>query len=320
MSDTMKALAVTELGKRAAMLDMPVPRIADDQVLIRVHYSGVSIGTEMWIAHGKRSDYGDVPFVNGYQVTGEIAALGRDVEGHTEGDMVACFVSGAHSQYAVGRADYLHKLPDVSLAKTASLFVQPSVGANGLNMAGLNCGDTVVVIGQGLIGQAMAQLCRLRGAYVIATDVEPSRIEIARRYCADEVLNAGDGPIHKQIKSRFEWGVDMVVESTGFDRLIDDALQCCNNRGKFIFLGFCPGAATYTFAHAHTRQITTFYPCFIGSHASREGVLRLMASGMLQIDPLITHLTPWTEAETLYNQLFTEQRDTFNGIVFDWRA
>ena len=62
---TMKAIAVTELCKRAELRDMPMPTVGEKQVLVRTHYSGVSVGTEMWIAHGRRNDYGPVPFVNG---------------------------------------------------------------------------------------------------------------------------------------------------------------------------------------------------------------------------------------------------------------
>ena len=69
MEKTMNALTVTELGKKAELVEMPRPECDDDGVVIKTAYSGVSVGTEMWIAHGKRKDYGEVPFVNGYQAT-----------------------------------------------------------------------------------------------------------------------------------------------------------------------------------------------------------------------------------------------------------
>ncbi|MAE61849.1 MAG: hypothetical protein CMJ49_10905 [Planctomycetaceae bacterium] len=283
---TMKALAVTELSRRAELIDRPIPRIADDQVLIRVHYSGVSIGTEMWNAHGRRKDYGDVPFVNGYQVTGEIESLGNNVDGFNVGDLVACFVSGAHAQYAVGRTEYLHKLADPAIAKTASLFVPPAVAANGLNMTGLNCGDAVLIIGQGLIGQAAAQLCRLRGAHVLASDIQPDRLELSRQYCADDVIDARSAPTCEQLKQRDIGRIDMVIESTGFEPLIDEAMQCCSPGSKLMFLGFAPDKPAFTYAVPHTKQIQAYFPCFIGSHASRQGVFRLLAAGKLDIDPL----------------------------------
>ena len=317
---TMKAIAVTELCKRAELRDMPMPTVGEKQVLVRTHYSGVSVGTEMWIAHGRRNDYGPVPFVNGYQVTGEIAQLGQGVEGFAEGDLVACFVRGAHGQYALGSADLCHKLSNATSAKAAALFVQPAVGANAINTAGINCGDTVVITGQGLIGQATAQLCRLRGAYVIAADVAPQRLVMSARYCADRVIDATKGPVHEQIKAEYPWGVDVVIESTGFEKLIEDALQCCGNKGKMVFEGWFPGSVTYNFHLGHARMITAYYPAFIGPRANQAGVIRLIESGKLDIEPLVSDLVPWRDGEAVYNRLFGKDRDSFNGIVFDWTA
>lgn len=323
---TMNALMVTELGRRAELRTIPLPRPAEGEVLIRVHYSGVSVGTEMWIAHGKRHDYGAPPFVNGYQVTGEVVEIGGDGDGQAEGaatdvavgSMVAAFVSGAHAQFVTAKRPLVHALPDAQCARPAALFVQPSVAANALNEAGVAAGDTVLVVGQGLIGQATAQLARLRGAYVIASDVSDERLEISRRHCADWVIDANDGPVSKQLRERFANGVDVVLESTGFEALLDDALRCCRSGGRFVFEGFYPGQIRYDFSVAHSKQLRAYYPVFIGPPPVREGVLRLIATGHLAMDALISHPTPWREAEDVYNALFTDQRHHFNGIVFDW--
>lgn len=323
MSDpTMQALAVVELGKRAELRDMPRPRPDDDSALVKVHYSGVSVGTEMWIATGRRKDYGEVPFINGYQATGEIVELGKNVAGFAVGDLVAAFCAGSHAQYVTGNKAYLHKLPDAALARPAALFVQPSVGANALSMAGVNSGDTVWVVGQGLIGQATAQLARLRGAYVITSDVSPERLRLSRQHCGDWVIDASaveGGSVAKEIKTRFPGGVDVCVESTGFQALLDDALESVAWGGRFVFEGFYPDTVTYNFSLPHGKQLKAFYPVFIGSHANQAAAIRLMGHGLLHMEPLISHAVKWSESAALYNRLFTKERDTFNGIVFDWR-
>jgi threonine dehydrogenase-like Zn-dependent dehydrogenase len=74
----------------------------------------------------------------------------------------------------------------------------------------------------------------------------------------------------------------------------------------------------YNFSIPHTKQLRAFYPCFIGSRASQEGVLRLLANGHLDMTPLISHTPKWSECAELYNRLFTTERDHFNGIVIDW--
>jgi len=320
MSETMKALAVTELCKRAELRDMPRPQAGANEVLVKTHYSGVSVGTEMWIAYGRRNDYGDVPFVNGYQATGEIVEVGEGVEEFAPGDLVAVFCRGAHAEYVVGSASLTHKLPDHSIAACASLFVQPSVGTNALNLAEVSAGDNLLVVGQGLIGQCTAIVARLRGAYVVASDISPERLEISRNHCADWTIDAGGAPVSQQVSERFPGLMDVVMESTGFQQLLNDAFACCRHGGKFIFEGWYPDNVQFDFQVPHGKQLKAFFPVFIGPRPIQQSVLRWMASGHLDMRPLISHQVRWQESEVLYNQLFTPQRDHFNGIVIDWTS
>jgi len=321
---TMKSVVVVELGRRAELLDVPVPQPARGEVLLRVRYSGVSIGTEMWIATGRRLEGRTVPFpAAGYQATGEIVALGEGVEGFSAGQRVVAFCTASHSQFAVAGAQYVHRLPEGAPEKACALFVMPCVGAHALNHARVQTGEDVLVVGQGLIGQCTAQLARLRGAYVVASEVSPQRMAVSRRHCADWVVDARQGPVWELTRERFPDGFDVVLESTGLQELVEDAMRCVRagglgQGGRFVFEGWYPGAIAYTFHLPHSRQLQCFYPSFIGPRRDREGVLRLIASGALRIEPLISHVVPWRESAGIYNRLFTEERNRFNGIVFDW--
>lgn len=318
MNETMNALAVTVLGERAELRAMPRPTARENEVVIKTWYSGVSVGTEMWIGCGKRNDYGEVPFVNGYQATGEVVEVGPNVTSVAVGEVVATFCNGAHSEYVRGSIFLTHRLGNPQSARAASLFVQPSVGANALSMANVNTGDTVLVIGQGLIGQCTARLARLRGAHVIVSDISPERLEYSRAHCADWAIDANAGAVSEQLRERFPDGVDVVLESTGFQKLLDDAIQCCTAGGRFVFEGWYPGDVQYNFQAAHEKQLRAFYPCFIGGYANQQGVIRLIESGLLGIESLASHVVSWRASEAIYNQLFTPQRDSFNGIIFDW--
>ncbi len=316
---TMIALAVTELTMRAELREMPMPVAGPGSMLVKVHYSGVSVGTEMWIANGRRADYGPVPFINGYQSTGQVVEVGPDVFGFAVGDLVVGFVDGCHAPFVKMKAEFAHKLPTAESARPASLFVQGCVGALSLNMADVHCGDSVLVIGQGLIGQLTAQLAKLRGAYVVASDISPERLKVSAEICADKVIDARLGPVAEQTKADFPKGFDVVIESTGFNALVDDALACATSGGRFVWEGFIPDDVKFNFSIAHKKLLRTFYPCFIGPYASRAGVVRLITSGILKVAPLITHETKWRDAEKIYNKLFTPERNSMNGIVFDWR-
>lgn len=320
MNDTMQALAVTVLGERAELMELPRPQAGPGELVLKTWFSGVSVGTEMLIAQGKRKDHGEVPFVNGYQATGEVIEIGAGVENFSVGDAVVALVSGAHSQYVRATAEYSYPLTDARQADVTAMWVQPAVAANALNQAGVNCGDTVLVIGQGLIGQSTAMLARLRGAYVIASDIAASRLEISRQHCADWTIDGSTRKVSEMVRERFPDGVDVVMESTGVQSLLDDAMNCCADNGRFVFGGFYPGTIAYEFLTPHRRQLRAFYPTSIGPHASREGVIRLIERGDFAMKPLLSHVVSWRESASTYNRLFGKERDEFNGIVFDWRT
>jgi len=314
---TMDALVVEKYGK-AALRKMPRPEAPEDGVLIKVHYSGVSIGTEMLQGTGKHSNLA-LPFVAGYQATGEIVALGAKAEGYSVGEHVAIFCRGSHASYAAASVGKVHRIANPAKAHLTCLFVQPCVGANALDQAKVMGNDSVLVLGQGLIGQATAQLARLRGCFVAATDLSVVRLDIASRYCADWVLDAGKGALAEQTKSRFPNGFSVVLETTGVASVLDDALNCCMQAGRLSVMGYHPGRIELQFNVAHVRELAVHFPWFIGKHDLRLGVIRLIESGLFRMEPLISHQVSWSESLPLYQTLFTPARNDFNAIVFDWR-
>ena len=317
-TSTMDALVIEQYG-RVALTRAPLPEVGDDTVLARVHYSGISIGTEMLLGTGTLGPK-PVPFVPGYQAAGEIVALGRNVQGLAIGDPIAFFNrTGSHGAYAATTPELVHRLGSPAECLLASLFVQPSVGANALDLLDVRTGDSVLVVGQGLIGQATAQLARLRGAFVAASDLAPTRLALSAAYCADWVLDAGQGPIEKQTAARFPKGFDVVIETTGADAVLEDSLRCTSYGGRFAFLGYHPGMMQFPFDAAHRRELRAVFPFFIGKPPVREGVLRLLASGALALRPLIDHVISWREVEPLYQSLFTPARNALNGVTIDWR-
>ncbi|HEU4701101.1 MAG TPA: zinc-binding alcohol dehydrogenase [Conexibacter sp.] len=335
------ALVVTAF-EQVALETRPVPVPGPGQVLVRTEYSGVSIGTELWAATGRHHAWGAPPFVPGYQAVGRVVALGegtgeesavaaaaaaregerarRVVPELAVGDMVACFALGTHQRYLVAEASLAHRVEENDRLPAVSLFVQPAVGANALNHADVRTGDSVLVVGQGLIGQATAQLARQRGAYVIGSDLSPERIATARAHCVDRVLDVSAAPASEQLADDFPDGVDVVIESTGFAALVDDAMRCVRRGGTFVFEGFYPQGLAFDFDAPHHKEVRAVFPCFIGDRACREGVLRMLSAGTPDLQPLISDLHGWGRAADVYAQLFTERRDHFNAIVFDWKG
>lgn len=317
--ETMKALAITEIGKKAELVAMQRPHADDDWIVVKTAYSGVSIGTEMWIAEGKRQDYGPPPFVNGYQATGTVVEIGGNAQGNVAvGDLVAVFCAGAHAEYVMAHKNFVHKLSSETSLKPCSMFVQPSVAANAWNLTGMKTGDIVYIVGQGLVGQCAAMIARLRGAFVAASDIAADRIERSRTVCTDWTIDSSQQRALEAFRSKFPNGADIVAESTGFEALLDDAMAACRNNGTFVFLGWYPDRASFHYNIPHSKQLTAVYPSFIGDRPVREGIIRLIESGALDMVSLISHEIRWDEAAPVYNRLFTKQRNAYNGIIIKW--
>ena len=315
------ALVVPEFG-RIELGRRPVPHPGPGKVLIRTDFTGVSVGTEMLAATGVRPSWGPVPFTPGYQGVGHIVEFGEGEERHglTLGEAVACFGDGTHGAYFIADLELTYPIEETDSYHMAALFVPAAVGLNAIDKAGLEPGDTVLVLGQGLIGQATAMLARDRGAYVVVSEVSPERRAISAEHCADRVIDGSAGSPWSQLQPDFPDGFDMVIESTGVAALIDSALECLRFEGTLVFEGVYPDQVSFTYELAHERQINAVFPWFIGTSEVRRTVLRRIVSGELDFDPLITNQVNWTKADATYRRLFTAERDHLNGIVIDWRG
>lgn len=305
-----------ELGRRA------VPKPGPGTVLVHTDFSGVSIGTEMLAATGVRAPWGPPPFTPGYQGVGHIVEFGEsdDHHGLSIGDAVACFADGTHGAYFVADLELTYPIEETDSYHMAALFVPAAVGLNAIDKAGLKDGDTVLVLGQGLIGQATAMLARDRGAYVVASEISADRRAISAAHCADRVIDGSAESPWSQLEPDFPDGLDMVIESTGVAAVIDDGLECLRFEGTFVFEGVYPDQVSFTYELAHQRQIAAVFPWFIGTSEMRRTVLDRIVSGSLDFDPLITNQVNWRTADETYRRLFTRERDGLNGIVIDWRG
>ena len=120
------------------------------------------------------------------------------------------------------------------------------------------------------------------------------------------------------IKCRYPQGVDITVESTGFEALVDDGMAACRKQGTFVFLGWYPERVSFHFHTPHQGRLNAVFPAFIGERPIRESVIRWIDEGRLDMKSLISHEINWREAEALYNELFTNRRNSYNGITIQW--
>jgi len=165
--------------KKVELQSYDLPEPTAEEIVVRTEFSGISQGTEIWAYESRRPEL-QFPTIPGYQSVGTVEFIGSNVHGCCIGQRVLFTSSripssfpptwmGTHVSHAVVKQ--ITPIPAGADSVAAAVSALPSVSIRGLKMLDINIGDLVVVAGQGLIGQGSAQLARLRGATVIATDV-----------------------------------------------------------------------------------------------------------------------------------------------------
>ncbi len=315
--------------------DVVLPDPGPEQLVVRTHYSGVSIGTEFALIRNKLS-WGPYPLCTGYMAVGTVEHTGTAVSDFQTGDKVyyrdnknihladgqkVSAVAGTHCSLALIDLNNTHgvaRLPDGVNEVAASMYVMPAVGLNGVDMANPRMGEIVVVFGAGLIGLGVVAACSQRGCIVVAIDLADQRLDVAKQLGADYVINSKTQNVQEALKQIAPAGADVVFEATGIPACIDMALALCKTHGKFVYQGnYGAAPISYHFLPPHGKRLTAFYPCDDGLAACRRAVIKNMVMGTLPWEITITHQVPAAEAPALFTAINRGQDDIL-GAVIDW--
>ena len=323
--------------QRFSIQDVALKDPQPDQIAIKTHYSGVSIGTEFALIRNKIS-WGPYPLCTGYMGTGVVEKVGNAIENFNVGDAVyyrhndnmaltngqpVSTVQGAHCTHVVVRPNGNHgAYPLVAGAPmdVASMFVMPAVGLNGVDMANPRMGDVVVVYGVGLIGLGVVAACAMRGCVVVAVDVNERQLGIARELGADYLINSTQQNVPDALKRIAADGADVVFESTGLPQCLDPAIALCRTQGKFVWQGnYGAAPVSMHFLTPHGKRLQMFFPCDDGLQPCRRAVLKNIAMGALKWEKTITHRINYTEAPQLFAEINAGQNKDIIGAVIRWQ-
>ncbi len=179
-----RAVTVTKSGHVQVQYE-PVPVPAAGQILVRVHASLISSGTELgaWTGVPRPEAVAEPYRKFGYQNAGEIVEVGERVTGLGVGDRVACMGAGyaLHSDYACVPQNMATPLPNTISYEEGAFIALACTAMHAARRAEIAFGEDIAILGLGLVGQLMAQVCQTAGARVIAFDPFPVRTEAARR-------------------------------------------------------------------------------------------------------------------------------------------
>lgn len=255
--------------------DVPAPTVGPKSIAVRVHNSCVSVGTEMagikmsglplyrralkQPHHVKRAlrlmrDQGvarvykqirgklDAGMPIGYSAAGEVIAVGAQVEGFKIGDRVGCAGAGIanHAEIIEVPVNLAVTVPDGVDLEAAATVTLGAIAMQGVRRANPTLGETVVVIGLGILGQITAQLLSANGCRVIGTDIDVGRITVALENGMDIGLNPKDGDIVERIvKLTDGYGADAVIVTAASpsSEIIAQAFQACRRKARVVAVG-----------------------------------------------------------------------------------
>ena len=357
--------------------EVPLPGVRPHELLVRTHFSFVSMGTEkMKVTQARMSlaakarerpdqvkqvlqtlkEQGLGPTVRkiqerlltpttlGYSCAGLVARVGSQIDEFRVGDRVACIgeTVATHAEYnAVPRTLVTPVPPNVSLEAASSSAVG-AIALQGLRQARLELGMSVAVIGLGLLGQFLVQLCRANGCRVMGIDLDPKKCQLALA-CGAELACAADETAALLAARRISHGagVDVVLltTSTKDNSPIEMAALLVRDRGRVVCLGdtkinlewrlWFSKEIEFLFSRSTGAGIYdpdyftrgNDYPVgYVRWSAKRNVMAFLDLLAQRSIDPsnLITHRFAFNEAVSVFNNIANGELGSAIGIVFEY--
>lgn len=324
MTEICRQIVFTEPGQ-IQLQERNLPDLKPDEVLIRTHTTLISPGTERAFFLGLPNTTQVYPQYTGYNNVGEIVAAGDAVTDRPLGMRIASPTHHASRVKTTSAETY--PVSDSLDAVTASFFNLVSIALQGVRKARIEIGESVAVIGSGLIGLLAAQLAQLNGGLpVTVIDRDDGRLSYSRALGLNAVVarrETGDMALAPP---------NVVIEATGHPDAVNSALALAAPHARVVLLGSTRGVTgEVNFyrdvhrkglhvigAHDIVRPQRESYPGYWTQADDREVALRLLAAGRIRVDPLITHRFAWHEAASAYDLLRSWDTSSL-GIILDWR-
>ena len=305
------------------------PEIGDDDVLLEVANVGVC-GSDL---HQWTSDHSwpvNYPVVLGHEFGGHIVETGKNVDAWNEGDRVVSEtaaiidpdnpmtrrglynldptrkgfgygVDGAMTRFVRVPSRILHHVPDELPFEKACLTEPCCVAFNAVvKNAHIEPGDRVVVLGPGTIGILCAAMARLCGAEVAVVGLEQDagRLEIATQYGCEIVI----GDASEWANARDGLGCDGVIDAAGSSATLEIAMKLVRPAGWISKVGWGPQPLGYNLDPLVQKNVT-LQGSFSHNWPIWERVIALLASGQLDVEPIIGGIWPITEWEEAFEKM-----------------
>jgi len=273
---------VCEEPNKFVLKEKEIPKKEQNEALIKIHRVGIC-GTDLHAYSGNQAFF-TYPRILGHELAGEIIEIGENSQNLKIGDNVivmpyvscgkclACKngktnccsnikVLGVHTdggmqQKVAIRTDLL--IPAKELTYDEMAIVEPlAIGAHAIRRAQINAGETIVVIGCGPIGIGLMKLAQIKGAEVIALDIDEARLEFVKNEIGVKyVVKVSDKAVAEVSKITNEDLATAVFDCTGNKRALESGISYMSHGGRYVLVGLSKGELTFSHPAIHAKEST----------------------------------------------------------------
>jgi len=282
----------------------------------------------------------NTPIAMGYSSAGVVLETMGDVGGIQPGDRVAC--AGNHAEIVCVPKNLVVRVPEQIGSDHAAFATIGAIAMQGVRQADVRVGEKVAVIGLGLIGLLIVQILKAAGCKAFGLDIDPDKVNLAKKLGCEHTTLTTDKDLEERILLFTDgYGTDstIITAGTSSNKPIEQAGEITREKGRVVVVGsasmdiprepfyrkeleirlsrsYGPGRYDRAFED-EGRDYPYPYVRFTETR-NMSSFLELVAGGLVQVAPMITHRFPIQNAETAYELMRGERKESYLGILLEY--
>ena len=345
MNGTMKVAIMKEIGKMG-FCEKSIPKVKDDEVLVKIEYVGICGSDLHYYEHGRISNYiVETPFVLGHEASGVVVEVGDNVNNLKVGDKVALEpgktcghcdfcksgkynlcpdviffatppVDGVFQEYVAHEAALCFKLPENVTTMEGALIEPLAVGFHAANQADAHIGQTAVVFGAGCIGLLTMMSLKARGVTnVYVVDIMKNRLDKALELGATGIINGKEQNVEEVAMKLTEGkGFDIAIETAGTEITTGQAINISKKGSTVVLVGYSQsGMMNLPMSIALDKELilkTVFRYRHIYPMA-----IEAVASGKIELNNIVTDIFEFDDIQNAMDKSIEEKERIVKSVI-----
>lgn len=328
--------------KQFQVREAPIPIPGENEVLLQMKAAGVC-GSDVHLFMGENPN-AIYPRIPGHENAAVVVEVGKNVTSVRPGDavvvdlVVACghcpqclsgrrnicrtvkargsAIDGGWREYFTVPEHEVYRLPKGITYQEAALIEPFAIGGHCTKRAGIQGGESVLVLGSGTIGAVILQTLKQKGCRVLCADINESSLERAKRYGADSVVNTKTQNLKDSVQDFTQGaGVDVIFDSACYPGSLTAVLEqgIPRNGATIVPMGFSTAPEAITQAMINARELS-----IIGTRMSAgqfQPTIENFSQGKFQLDGMVSHYIPFDQVEQVFEHMLHPTKDLKKMVI-----